>query len=293
MSKYQPQPFASGLVFGEGLRWYGDRLWISDMLGRAVYAYTESGERETVARVPPRPNGLGFLPDGRLVITSMADQRLLVRERDGSLRELARLDHLMTGYCGDMAVDAQGRIYLDDVGFRVFEGDPRKPGRLLRVDPDGTAKVLVDDLAFPNGMWITRDGKRLIFAEGRGKTLFSFELAPDGEFADQRVFAQLPNEVLDGLTLDVEDGVWQCCPHDREVIRVLDGGRITHRITFPLQPVACCLGGSELRTLYVVAADYTLERMARDDCRAELFALEIEVPGFLLPGDAQAGAAHR
>jgi sugar lactone lactonase YvrE len=285
-------PFASGLVFGEGLRWYGGRLWLADMLGRAVYAYTASGARETMAVVPPRPNGLGFLPDGRAVITSMADQRLLVREHDGRLAEHARLDHLMTGYCGDMAVDAHGRVYLDDVGFRVFAGEPRKPGRLLRVDPDGTARILLEGLAFPNGMWITRDGKRLIFAEGRGKTLFSFDLAADGSFASQRVFAKLPNDVLDGLTLDVEDGVWQCCPHDQEIVRVLDGGEITHRIAFPLKPVACCLGGPGLRTLYVVAADYTLERMARDDSRAEIFTVEVEVPGFLLPGDTSAGASH-
>lgn len=292
MTTQEPKHFAGGLVFGEGLRWYDGRLFLSDMLGRTVYAYTASGERETLARVPERPNGLGFLPDGRLVITSMADQRLLVREKDGSLREFARLDHLMTGYCGDMAVDASGRIYLDDVGFRVFEGEPRRPGRLLRIDPDGTARVLHDNLAFPNGMWITLDGKRLIFAEGRAKTLFSFDLAPDGAFAGQRVFARLPNEVLDGLALDIEDGVWQCCPHDRELVRVLDGGEITHRIPFPLQPVACCLGGPELRTLYVVAADYTLERMARDDSRAEIFTLEVETPGFLLPGDPLARAAR-
>jgi sugar lactone lactonase YvrE len=254
-------------------------------LGRHVFSYDEAGNRKTVATVLTRPNGIGFLPDGRLVITSMADQKLLVRETDGRLKTRADLGHIMTGYCGDMAVDAQGRIYLDDVGFRVFEGEARRPGTLLLVEPDGSARILRDNLAFPNGMWITRDKTRLIFAEGRAGNLFSYTLAPDGGIADEKLFAKLPNPVLDGLTIDSEDGVWQCCPHDREILRIAATGDITHRVRVNAQPVACCLGGGDLRTLYFVAADYTLERMASDDTTAALFTARVDIPGFLLHGD--------
>ncbi len=279
-------PFAAGLLFGEGLRWHSGRLWLSDMLGRHVFSYDEAGNRSTAATVLARPNGIGFLPDGRLVITSMADQKLLVREADGRLTTRADLSHIMTGYCGDMAVDAQGRIYLDDVGFRVFEGEARRSGTLLLVEADGSARILRDNLAFPNGMWITRDTTRLIFAEGRAGNLFSYTLGRDGEISQERLFAKLANPVLDGLTLDAEDGVWQCCPHDREILRIAPGGEITHRVRVDAQPVACCLGGADLRTLYFVAADYSLERMASDDTTAALFRTRVETPGFLLHGDA-------
>ena len=278
-------PFAADLIFGEGMRWYGNRLWMSDMLGRRVYRYDETGVRETIATVQPRPNGLGFLPDGRLIITSMADQRLLVRGHDGGLSVYADLSGIMTGYCGDMAVDTAGRVYLDDVGFRVFEGEARRPGTLLRIDPDGATRVLRDQLAFPNGMWITQDNTRLIFAEGRAQNLFSYTLAANGDIVDETVFARLPNPVLDGLVLDAADAVWQCCPHDKEVLRVTAGGQVTHRVRMDLQPVACCLGGADFRTLYVVAADYTLESMARDESTAAIFRLRVDTPGFALPGD--------
>ncbi|MCW5772558.1 MAG: SMP-30/gluconolactonase/LRE family protein [Rhodospirillaceae bacterium] len=280
-------PFADRLVFGEGMRWYRGRLWMGDMLGRKVLAFDRKGEREIIAEVPGRPNGLGFLPDGRLIIASMADQRLLRREADGRIVMHSDLAAHMTGYTGDIAVDAAGRTYVDDVGFRVFEKEARRPGALLRVDPNGAATVLERNLQFPNGLWITADGQHLVFAEGRNETLFSYRLAADGSFADKRVFAAMKGHVLDGLTLDSHGAVWACSPYLRQVNRVLDGGRIAETIRFPdnRKPVACCLGGADRKTLFVVAADYTLERMAQDDTEAEIYRIDVDVPGFPLPGD--------
>lgn len=279
------EPFAKDLVFGEGLRWHDSCLWIADMLGRAVFAFREDGTRKAVAHVEPRPNGLGFLPDGRLIVASMADQRLLRRERSGELVVHADLSGLMTGYTGDIAVDRAGRIYVDDVGYRVFEGEAFANGRLLLVEPDGTSGVLEDSLAFPNGMWITRDGQRLIFAEGRAGKLFEYELGSNGRFVSKRLLADQPGKVFDGITLDANDGVWACQPYEKRVIRIVASGEITDEIRFPeTKPVAVCLGGSDLRTLYIVSADYTLERMAKDDSTAVIHALRVETPGFpLLP----------
>ena len=277
-------PFADDLVFGEGLRWHGGRLWMSDMLGRVVLAFDSGGRREVMARVPARPNGIGFLPDGSLLVTSMTDQKLLRRGADGALAEHAALAHVMTGYCGDMAVDAHGRVYLDDVGFRVFEGAAPAPGRLILVEADGTARVLEEGLAFPNGIWINRDGTGLIFAEGRKQTVWSYRIADDGTLSGKEVFFAAPN-LLDGLTLDSDGAAWICMPYAHEIVRVLRG-QITQRFGFgDLKPVSCALGGPGLRTLYVVASDYTLERMAVDDTTARVYAVEVDTPGFPLPGD--------
>ena len=284
------KPFAENIAFGEGMRWHGGRLWLSDMLGRVVLAFDADGQRKVMAQVPERPNGLGFLPDGRLLATSMADGKLLRREHDGSLVEHASLAHLMTGYCGDMAVDAQGRAYVDDVGFRVFEGAPAAPGRLLLVEADGSARVLEDDLAFPNGIWIAPGGTELIFAEGRKQTLWSYRINDDATLSDKQVFFNAP-ALLDGLTLDAEGAAWQCMPYAHQLVRVLRGGQVTHQFSFgELKPVACALGGPGLRTLYVVASDYTLERMATDSTTARIYAVEVDTPGFHLPGD-RPGAA--
>lgn len=277
--------FADGLVFGEGMRWYHGRMWIADMLGRVVLAFDADGNRTVVAKIPARPNGLGFLPDGSLLATSMADQKLVRVGKDGAIKEHAALSGIMTGYCGDMAVDSKGRTYLDDVGFRVFEGEPRAPGRLLLVQRDGSATIADDDLQFPNGIWITQDEQELIFAEGRNQTIWSYRIGANGALSDKQIFAKF-DALLDGLTLDSAGGVWVCQPYVHRIIRVVRGGQITHQIGFgDLKPVACCLGGPKLSTLFVVAADYTLERMAVDDTSASIFTIEVETPGFLLPGD--------
>jgi sugar lactone lactonase YvrE len=279
------EKFADGLVFGEGMRWYGNRVWISDMLGRVVLSFDLAGNRTVVAKIPARPNGVGFLPDGSLLATSMADQKLIRVAKDGSQKEHSDLSGLMTGYCGDIAVDSKGRAYLDDVGFRVFEGAPRAPGRLLLVQPDGRAEVVDDDLQFPNGIWISQNEEELIFAEGRNQTIWSYRIGENGALSNKQPFANLC-ALLDGLTLDAEGAVWVCQPYEHRIIRVLRGGQITHKFEFgELKPVACCLGGPKLTTLFVVAADYTLERMAVDDTSALIFKIEVDVPGFLLPGD--------
>ena len=285
MNAIEPTPFADGLLFGEGMRWHSGRMWISDMLGRTVLAFDEAGLREVAAEVPARPNGLGFLPDGRLLMTSMADQKLLRREPDGSIVEHASMSGVMTGYCGDMAVGADGCAYVDDVGFRVFEGEPAAPGRLVLVRPDGSVTIADEGLQFPNGMWITQNGKELIFAEGRNRRLWSYDITSDGALTNKGSFAEL-DQLLDGLTLDTEGAAWVCQPYAHRIIRVARGGHILTSIAFgDLKPVACCLGGRDLKTLFVVAADYTLERMAVDDTSARIFTCRVDVPGFLLPGD--------
>lgn len=278
-------PFADGLVFGEGMRWFDGRLWMADMLGRTVLTFDATGKSTVVARVPERPNGLGFLPDGQLLTTSMADQKLFRVDRSGKLAEHADLTKLMTGYCGDVAVDSKGRSYLDDVGYRVFEGAPRAPGRLLLVEADGRASVLEDNLQFPNGIWISQNERELIFAEGRNECIWSYRIGADGKLSEKTVFAKFDSP-LDGLTLDATGAVWVCQPYAHRIIRVVRGGEITHQFGFgDLKPVACALGGPALKTLYVVAADYTLERMAVDDSTATIFRVDVETPGFLLPND--------
>jgi len=243
-----------GLHFGEGPRWHDHALWLSDMHGHRVLRVRADGAFEEVVRVATRPSGLGWLPDGDLLIVSMLDQRLL-RWNGTELKLHADLSSLADFYTNDMVVDSTGRAYVGNFGFDLFSGAAPRTTCLICVDPDGTPRVVADDLGFPNGTVITPDGGTLIVAESFGRRLTAYDIAANGDLANRRVWAQLPDDALpDGICLDAEGAVWSASPATSECIRQLEGGEITHRVKTSQGAFACMLGGDDERTLYALTA---------------------------------------
>src|SRR5262245_27111358 len=112
---------AEGFSFLEGPRWRDGWLYCSDMgASRVVRVDPGSGAVETVATPPDLPSGLGWLPDGRLLVVSMRDRRLLRQESGGSLAVHADLSPLVDHWCNDMVVDDAGRAYVGNFGFDAF-----------------------------------------------------------------------------------------------------------------------------------------------------------------------------
>ena len=155
-----------GLSFGEGPRWRNGRLYYSDFFRHVVEAVDLSGKVETVAEVPNQPSGLGWLPDGRLLVVSMLDRKLLRQETDGSLVEHADLSGIATWHCNDMVVDDSGRAYVGNFGYDMEDRNAeRVAANLCKVEPDGSVSVAATGLKFPNGAVITPDQKSLIILQ--------------------------------------------------------------------------------------------------------------------------------
>jgi len=248
------ETLTSGLHFGEGPRWHEGALWLSDMHGHRVLKVRADGAFEEVVRVAERPSGLGWLPDGDLLVVSMLDRRLL-RWDGATLSEHADLSGLADFHTNDMVVDADGRAYVGNFGFDLVAGATPRPTCLICVEPDGKPRVVADELLFPNGTVITPDGRTLIVGESFGGRLTAFDIAPNGDLANRRVWAQLPEgAVPDGICLDAEGAVWSASPTTNECIRQREGGEITHRIKTSQGAFACMLGGDDERTLYVLTA---------------------------------------
>ena len=151
------------LAYLEGPRWHDQRIWFSDFYTCRVYSAEEDGgDLRVEAEVPQQPSGLGWLPDGRLLIISMRDFRVLRREADGTLVCHADASGYISGHLNDMVVDAGGRAYVGEFGFDLMGGAPFEPGVLLWVDPDGTVAKVAEDMLFPNGSVITEDGTLLV-----------------------------------------------------------------------------------------------------------------------------------
>ena len=214
-----PTALLEGIAFGEGPRWRDGRLYFSDIGAGEVLAVDLDGRTERIVRVPFRPSGLGWLPDGRILIVSMSDHRLLrldpdPRAKANRLVPVADLSPYCGGHANDMVVDARGRAYIGNLGFDL-EAEPMepRPTGLIRVDPDGTVRVVAQDLMCPNGLVITPDGATLIAGESAAGRLTAFDLAADGSLSGRRVWADLAGQAVpDGICLDAEGGVWVASP---------------------------------------------------------------------------------
>jgi sugar lactone lactonase YvrE len=276
------EPFVDGLSFGEGPRWHQGKLWYSDFYVHQVRTADESGKTETIVEVPGRPSGLGWRPDGTMLIVSMTDKRLM-RYAGGKLSVEAELSSIATGLCNDMIVDAKGRAYVGNFGFDRHAGEPQKPAVLARVDPDGSVHRAADDLAFPNGTVITPDGKTLIIGETMAKRLTAFDIAADGTLSNRRVWAETPNCNPDGICLDAEGGIWVTGAFTHHMVRVLEGGKVTHDLDLGERcAYACMLGGQDRRTLYVITNTGSGPNVAKKrDGRIE--TMRVDVPGAGLP----------
>jgi len=244
------------LVDGRGLveapRWHEGRLYFSDWTAGEVVAVDPAGHIEVVARVRSFPLCSAWAPDGRLLVVSSAEGRLLRREPDGSL-----LPHAELGASGwnDIVVDGRSNAYVNSVGFDMTAGEDPRPGHVVLATADGAVRRVAEDLAFPNGMAVTGDNATLIVAESHGPRLTAFAIDADGTLGGRRVFADL-EEAPDGICVDAEGAVWYATVPGRRCVRVAEGGRVLETVPLDRGGFACVLGGPDRRTLFVTAAQW-------------------------------------
>ena len=217
----------TGRAFLEGPRWHDGALYVSDMHGDAVLCVAEDGDTATVVEVE-QPSGLGWLPDGSLLVCSMA-RRCVMRFDGSNLAVHADLSGLAPYDINDMCVDRHGHAFVGQFGYDMWGGQPPAAAPLLRVDPDGSAHEAADGLRMANGMVITANQSALLVAESWGKCIAAFDLGDDGSLSNRRVWAELP-DFPDGIGIDAEDGVWVASPVSDRFTRVVEGGEVTATI---------------------------------------------------------------
>lgn len=279
-------PFLDGLTFGEGPRWHGGRLWFSDFFSHSVRSVGADGKglrRE--AEIHGQPSGLGWLPDGRLLVVSMRDRQILRRETGGSLTTHADLRDLVAVSLNDMLVLEDGTAFAGHFGFDLdafFEGkaDPA-PASLFKVAPDGSVEVAASDLSFPNGMALF--GTTLVVAETFGLRLSAFDVGPDGTLTGRRTWAPLEATFPDGICGDAEGAIWVANATAPECIRVAEGGEVLERVVTSQPCFACALGGEDRCTLFCCTAPTSRSDQLTGTCLARIETATVRIAGAGLP----------
>jgi sugar lactone lactonase YvrE len=270
----------------EGPRWHDGRWWVSDFYRKLVLSFdADGGDVREELVVEQLPSGLGWTPDGDLLVVSQMDHSLLRRSPSGAVTTVASFGEHCGGFANDMVVDARGRAYIGNAGFDLMAGDEPSTANLVRVDLDGTVVRAAEDLAFPNGSVVTPDGAMLIVGETMGNRYTSFHIEDDGSLSHRRIWAELPGIAPDGCALDAEGRIWCADAFGKRCVLVEEGGRVVEEVAAPdeLGVYACMLGGPDGTTLLQCCAPGFLAHQRRGADDARLVTTEVEVPRAGLP----------
>jgi sugar lactone lactonase YvrE len=300
MGERRLETLLDGGAFFEGPRWHDGRWWVADFYRHAVFAVDAAGRAEEVLAVEGQPSGMGWMPDGTLLVVSMRDHKVLRWTAEAGATVHADVSRFCGGHLNDMVVDGAGRAYAGNFGFDLMGGADPAPAALIRVDPDGGAAVAAEEMLFPNGSVITPDGGTLIVGETAAARYTAFTIAPDGALTDRRVWGQVApeppmgtlHETLgrlefgpDGCTLDADAHIWSADEVGARCVRLAPGGAIVDEIPMPegLDAFACMLGGDDGRTLLMCAAPDFAEGNRRAAREGVLLTTTVEVPHAGLP----------
>jgi sugar lactone lactonase YvrE len=241
-----------GLAYAESPRWHRDRLWFCHWGTGEIVAVDMAGNSDVVGHGPAGLGwGIDWLPDGRLLVTG---EELLRCERDGSMVRHSDLRAVSLSRWSEIVVDGRANIYVNSIGFDFVAGEPPGPGLIALVTPDGCARAVAGDLAFPNGMVVTPDNSTLIVSESMAGQLTAFDVGSDGTLSNRRMWAS--GVAPDGICLDTDGAVWTHDAQAHECVRVAQAGEVLDRVQLDRACFACMLGGPERRTLFILVADW-------------------------------------
>jgi sugar lactone lactonase YvrE len=283
-----------GIYFAEGPRWRDGRLWFSDFYAHAVKSVSLTGDLRTEVEIDDQPSGLGWTPDGSLLIVSMTRRQVLRRSPEGKMSVHADLGHIATFHCNDMVVDSAGGAYVGNFGFDldaairargvadVLANHPT--AKLAYVARDGQTRVAAEDMHFPNGPVITADGKTLIVGETLGGVLTAFDVGANGDLSNRRVWAPTTPAVPDGICLDADGAVWVANPIAPQCLRIAEGGEVKEIIETGGQPCyACMLGGDDGRMLFMAVCDSSDHEAAAASQTGKILVARVDSPRAGLP----------
>lgn len=282
--EYEMKDVVTGMRFPEGNRWRDGKLWFSDMHTGEVFTMDPVVDEtpHLLTTLGCQSSGLGWLPDGRFIVSAMNERVLRSIADDGATEVFADMTTVSDTLINDLMVDEEtGRTYVGAFGYDVYGGEEPKTGPLYVVEPDGSSRLAADGFVFPNSANIIPGTRTLVLGETWGHRMTAFDILPNGDLGNRRVWAELPDDKTpDGSCVDLEGGIWISSLDTGEFLRVVEGGTITDRIAVPERcAIDCVLGGSDGRTLFISTADSYMPPVTERTRDGKIQAVRVSVPG--------------
>ena len=267
---------------GEGPVWdprIGRLIWV-DIPNNHVFstdpATGETSRREldrAVGVVLPRVAGgyVAALQDGFYALPAQGEPELIAP---------VEADDPVTRF-NDGEIDPQGRFWAGTMGW---EAEPEQ-GSLYRLDPDGTARRMVEGVSISNGLGWSPDGTIMYYVDTPTLRIDMFDFDPaSGDIENRREFVTIRHGGgrPDGLTVDSEGAVWVATWPGHGVHRYLPDGTLDAVIPLPVSNVSSIeLGGPDLRDAFITTAWELLSQEEHDaqPLAGSLFRTRVEVPG--------------
>lgn len=297
MFELEGTEFVTGIYFGEAPRWHDGSLYFSDFYAHKVFKVDLDGSLKEVVTIANQPSGLGWLPDGSMLVVSMIDRKIY-RYFNEALELYADIGEFATFHANDMVVSESGYVYVGNFGFDLDEFIEQKglaalveqPGppkaNLVVIDPDTKSPSIAwPSMDFPNGMVITPDGSTLIVAESLGMRLTAFDIANDGSLSNKRTWADLSPYLCapDGICLDENGDIWVANAIGNHCLLVEEGGTLKGKVTAPMNCFACMLGGDDGKWLYYMSAPTSNAVQAKKEKNGIILKAHVYTPRAGLP----------
>ena len=271
---YLAETIIKGLCFAESPRWHNNSLWFSDFYSETVYRLDSLDQLHQELILPGRPSGLGWDKDGNLLVVNMLEKSLYGYDGN-SLKKIADISNLAGGYCNDMIVDKDGNAYIGNFGSEVNAANfVPEPATLVRVTPNGEVHAAAEDLLFANGMAIIEGGKTLIVAESKAYCLTAFDIGLNGSLSNRRVWADCGRYEPDGICADDKGGIW-VATMTTCIIRIQEGGHISHNIPTEQYTMACEIGGINNGYLYICTTSHMNPQECIDNKSSRIERIDI------------------
>ena len=209
----QLEKIAAGFGFTEGPVWdpHGF-LYVSDEEKNRISRVYPDGRVEVVLEIGD-PDGSTLDAEGRLVTTASVLRAIVRVEAGGKYTVLAdKFEGKRFNSPNDIVVGPDGAFYFTDPTLDLPKGQPQEiPVQgVYRLGKDGAVRQLTSDLAQPNGLAFSPDGKRLYIDDTEKREIRVYDVASDMSLRNGRLFGKEEGRggVPDGLRVDAKGNVY-------------------------------------------------------------------------------------